>query len=52
MTTKVPKKKLLKRLQVSQVVDIGLLRPATIPQVIMEFNKVMDICRLKPDSLN
>ena len=37
------KKKVLKFLQVSKVVHIGLLRPAAISQVILEVVKVVDI---------
>ena len=45
------KNKLLKCLRVMKVLDIGILIPATIPQVIVEFVKVVDICLKMPDTL-
>ena len=45
------KKNLLKCLWVSKVVDIGLLRPATIPQVVVDVVKVVDRGILRPASL-
>ena len=40
---KVLKKKFLKCLWVNKVVEIGIFRPATVPQVIVEVVKVMDM---------
>ena len=45
---KLPKKKVLKCLWVMKYVDIVLLRPATIPEVIVE---IVDIGILIPDNL-
>ena len=44
-------KDLLKRLWVKKVVEIGLLRPATVPQVIMEVMKVVEIGLKRPENL-
>ena len=41
-------KKELECLWVSKVVNIGLLRPATLPQVIMEVVKVKDMGLKRP----
>ena len=51
MMTKVPKNKFLKCLWVRKVVDIGLLRPDTPPQLIMEVMKVMNIGLKRPATL-
>ena len=48
MTIQCLKKKVLKCIWVRKVVDIGLLIPATFPQVIVE---VTDIGLLRPPSL-
>ena len=43
MTKNFVKKRLLKCLQVMKIVDIGILRTSTVPQVISEVTKFMDI---------
>ena len=48
---KVLKKKVFKYLQVSKDVDIGLLRLATLTQVIVDVVKVVDIGLLRPSTL-
>ena len=48
MAMKFPKKKVFNFLWMRKYVDIGLLRPATLPQVISE---VMDISLLRPSTL-
>ena len=48
---KVLKKKVFKCLQVSKDVEIGLLRLATLPQVIVDVVKVVDIGLLRPSTL-
>ena len=45
------KKKVLKRLQERNVVDIGLLRPAILPKAILEFMKVMGIGLKRPANI-
>ena len=51
MTTKVLKKTVLKCLWERKVMNIGLLRPATLPQVIADFVKAVDIGLLIPATL-
>ena len=48
---KVLKKKVLKCLWVRKVVDIGLLRPANFPQVIVLAVKVLDVGLKRPANL-
>ena len=50
-TGKVLKKKVLKYLWMRKVVDIGLLIPSTLSQVIADVIKVVDIGLLRPASL-
>ena len=49
--TKVLKKKVFKCLRVSKDVDIGLLRLATVSQVIVEVLKVVDIGLKRPATI-
>ena len=48
MTKKVLKKKVLNCLWARKIVDICILRPATLPQVITDVVKVVDIGILIP----
>ena len=50
-TKKVTKKKFLKYIWVSKVVDIGLLRPDTITKLIMDVVKVMNKGLKRPDTV-
>ena len=50
-TTKVLKKKVLKCLQVSKVVYIGILIPATLPRVIADVVKVVYFSILRPATI-
>ena len=50
-TLKVMRKKVLKCLQESKFVDIDLLKPAALPQLIAEIVKLLDIGILIPDTL-
>ena len=49
--TKVLKKKFFKYLWVSKFMYLGLLRPSTVPQVIVEVIKIVDICIKRPANL-
>ena len=49
-TMKVLKNNCLKCIRVIKVLDIGLLRPSTVTQVIVEVVKVVDISLKIPDT--
>ena len=51
MIAKLLKKKFLKCLRLRKFMDIGLLRPSTLPQVIMEVMKVVEMCIKIPATL-
>ena len=48
---KVLNKKVLKSFWKKKVLEKGILRPATLPQVIVELIKVVRICMKIPDTL-
>ena len=50
-TEKVMKKKLLKCLRVTKVIDIGILIPSTIPEEIVEVMKVLDLGLKRPATI-
>ena len=50
-TEKFMKKKILKCLLVSKLIDIGLLIPSNLTQVIMDVMKVVDIGLLRKSTL-